>query len=98
MKEEAKMILIKDIVIAVVAWIVGGTIICLTSGGFGSGGLIAGIVFAGVPFGWRWLSNAFTATSMIVFSLKFIFSIFIGWIAIFIIIIKDVITYVVAEN
>ena len=99
MKNEMKKVLIKDIITAVTAWIIGGIICCLMSGSFSISSLLAcGMLVAGVPFGWRWLSKIIVATSITMVVIKGIVSIFLGWIAIFIVIIGDIIAYVFAEE
>ncbi len=99
MKEEMKMQLIKDIVIAVVAGVVGAIVLGHMSGeGFNfMVGILFGVFLAGIPFGWKWMSNIFTAVSFQAVFIKFFLSLVLGWIALPIIIIKDIIAYVTAE-
>ncbi len=97
MKEEMKKQLIKDIVIAVIAWIVASIVfIALANTGVGMG-IFAGFFCAGVPFGWRWMSKVFTAISLYTIAIKAVLSIFLGWIALPIIIIKDIVAFVKAD-
>ncbi len=95
MKKEAIFKLIKDVVIALVAWLVFGLI--FSYAGLGIYGFIASIFLAGVPFGWKWLSNIFSAFSFTTIIIKFFLSMILGWIAIFVIIIMDIIDLVCAE-
>ncbi len=97
MKDEMKKQLIKDIVIAVIAWIVASIVfIALANTGVGMG-IFAGFFCAGVPFGWRWMSKVFTAISLYTIAIKAVLSIFLGWIALPIIIIKDIVAFVKAD-
>lgn len=96
MKREATFQLIKDIILAVVAWLGFGIAFSMftTLGGYG---FIVSIFCAGVPFGWRWMSNIFTAMSFNTIIIKFILSFVLGWLAIFVVLIKDIINLVTAE-
>ncbi len=96
MKREAKGRLIKDIILAVVAWLVFGVLFYCT-GTLGGFSFVISIFCAGVPFGWRWMSKIFTALSFSTIVIKFVLSILLGWIAIFVVIIKDIIDLVNAE-
>lgn len=98
MKAEAKMTLIKDIALAVIAWIIAafafsammpnqGFLICL----------VPGFWCAGVPFGWRWLSNIITAIGIIGVLIKFFGALILGWLALPVTIVKDIIAYVNAN-
>lgn len=97
MKELMKKQLIKDIVIAVVAWAVMAIVfIALAENGIGLG-IFAGFMCAGLPFGWRWMSKVIVSVSLYGIVIKAVASIFLGWIALPIIIIKDIIDFVKAE-
>ncbi|MBO5024203.1 MAG: hypothetical protein J6D11_07860 [Clostridia bacterium] len=98
MKKEAKKQLIKDIVTAVIAWLVFGAVCCLLMEEFSFAGMILGLFFAGLPFGWRWMSKVLTATSILMVIIKGFISLFLGWIAIFVVIIGDIIVFVTAEE
>ncbi len=96
-KSEAKLMLIKDITLAVIAWIVGSVLFAMTSG-MGIFCIIPGLFVAGVPFGWRWLSNIFVAVSLQGIVAKLLGAIFLGWIAIFVVLIRDIIDYKNADD
>lgn len=105
MKQEAKNRLIKDIVTAVVAGVIV-TVIFLTmlGSGFSSFGLgelfalvVLVLVFGGIPFGWRWLSKVVTAIGLWGILIKFIGAFLLGWVALPVVIVKDIIAYVRAE-
>lgn len=97
MKEEMRGRLIKDIVIAVIAWIVAAIVfIALADTGVVLG-ILTGFMCAGIPFGWRWTSKIFTAISLYTIAIKALLSIFLGWIALPVIIIKDIIALVKAQ-
>ena len=98
MKSEAKKILIKDIVIAAAAWVVASIIISLMMEGFSIGVIVLGLFFAGLPFGWRWMSSVIIATRFTTVLIKGALAVVLGWIAIFIVIIGDVIRFVRAEE
>ena len=90
MRSKAKATLIKDIILAVVSWLVFG-IVFSSVGELGGGGFIVSVFMAGVPFGWRWMSNIFVALSFSTLMIKFLLSMILGWLAIFVVIIGDVI-------
>ena len=94
MKEEKKRILIKDVATATISWLVGGIVFCLMLENFSFAGIVCGFMVAGLPFGWRWLSNVITATSLLTVVIKGILSIILGWIAIIVVILVDIIAYV----
>ena len=94
MKVEARNKLIKDILLAVVSW---GIFSILLYKEAGIAALLIALVFAGLPFGWRWMSKVFIAISPISIMVKLMLSIFLGCIAIFVVIIGDIIAYVQAE-
>ena len=95
-KREAKFRLIRDIIIAVVAWGVG-SLLFATLGELGFLGILAGLFVAGVPFGWMWLSKIFSAWSLPAIAVKLLSAIFLGWIAIFVVFIMDIIHIFTAE-
>lgn len=97
MKEQMKKQLIKDIIVAVVAWAVVAIILVSMDNPLGFA-IPMGLFFAGLPFGWRWASKIFTATSLIAILIKFILAMVLGWIALPITIIIDIIHYVKAEE
>ena len=95
MKRQAITILIKDIVIAVVAYL----IITFFLNEFGAdvfygstmNRMFIGLALAGIPFGYRWASKMFTAISLKGFFIKLVIGVLLGWLAIFVIIIGDII-------
>lgn len=101
MKSEYKAQLIKDIVIAGIAWGVGFALFISDFHEYGFWGFFmaffAGLMLAGIPFGWKWLSNVFIAVSIFTIALKALGALFLGWIALPVVIIKDVIAYKKAE-
>lgn len=97
MKEEMKKQLIKDIVIAIIAWVVVAILFIALNGQSIALSLLMGFMCAGIPFGWRWSSKIFSAISLYTIALKVILSIFLGWIALPVIIIKDIIAIAKAD-
>ena len=93
MKEEAKSRLIKDLILAVVAWIVFGALMGLALHDVPAG-IACGFIFAGVPFGWRWMSKLITAVGFFTLVIKAILALILGWLAIFVVIIGDIIAVV----
>lgn len=98
MKSEARKILIKDLIIVLIA-ITIGFVFSVSQGGLESwpGGILIGFVFAGIPFGWRWLNNIFVAMSLFMILVKFFGALVLGWIALPIVLIKDIVVYVREE-
>ena len=98
MKEDMKGQLIKDIVIAVVAWVLATVLlVSIQGGGMVLFDIFAGFVCAGIPFGWKWASKLFVAISLHTFIFKVILSILLGWIALPVAIITDVIELIRAD-
>ena len=95
MKRQAIGTLIKDVIIAVVAYAFIAFLLNATKIDIFYGSpmnqMFAGIFIAGIPFGWRWASKIFTAISLGGILIKLVFSIVLGWLAIFVIIIGDII-------
>ena len=94
MKKNAFATLIKDVILALAAW---GIAAMLLSSGFGVEGAAVtsgAMVFAGVPFGWRWASNIISAVSLKGVGIKLLIALFLGWFAIFLVIGLDVIRYI----
>lgn len=95
MKRQAVLTLIKDIIIAVVAYFLITTF--LSAGGvdvfYGSdmNRMFIGLALAGIPFGFRWAGKMFTAISLKGFLIKLVIGVLLGWLAIFVIIIGDII-------
>ena len=97
MKAEAKNQLVKHLVFAAIAWTVAAFLfIGLAGSGVGLG-IMMGFMCAGVPFAWKWLTNIFVAVSITGIAIKALLSVFLGWIAFPVIIIKDVVAVTTAE-
>ena len=102
MKRQAITILVKDIVIAVAAYLII-TFFLKESGAnvfYGSpmNRMFIGLALAGIPFGYRWASKMFTAISFKGFLIKLLIGVLLGWLAIFVVIIGDVIRCFVAPK
>lgn len=99
MKRNAAGTLIKDIILAVAAWAIFAFLFdSLWASTLGEGGAQSlALFFAGVPFGWRWASNIITAISPKGIAIKFAISLFLGWFAIVIILIGDIIRCIAAK-
>lgn len=97
MKREAIARLMKDIILAVIAWGIVSTLMvsCEMSA---DQAMAAAVLFAGIPFGWRWASNIITAVSMQGVLLKLGIAVFLGWFAIFVVLIGDVIRCIAAPS
>lgn len=91
MKKSAVGRLIKDLLIIAIL----GGIIALgmsTSDGLSEGQKVFfWLAFTGLPFGWRWASKIITAVSLYGIGLKAVISVFLGFVAIFVVVIADVI-------
>ena len=94
MKEEKRKQLIKDIVIALIAWVIAAIVFIGVNEESVVLGIIMGFMCAGIPFGWRWLSNIITAVSFYMVVMKALLAIFLGWIALPVVIIKDIVELV----
>ena len=58
--------------------------------------VFTGLLFAGVPFGWRFLSKFISSWSVAGFLFKLIVATIIGWIALPITLIKDVVVLIIS--
>ena len=92
MKRNAVITLVKDVLFAAIAW---GVFYVILSDLWGGDFQAMSFFFAGLPFGWRWSSKVITATSLKGVGLKLSLSVLIGFFAIFIVLISDVIACVV---
>ncbi len=97
MKQELKKQLIKDIVIAIVAWIISAIIMGAIAGDGFFVAILLGFACAGIPFGWKWLSSLFVALNLYTVVFKFILAVLLGFIALPVVIIKDIVAYCTAE-
>ncbi|MBR6676567.1 MAG: hypothetical protein IKL24_04465 [Clostridia bacterium] len=96
MKQEAKNLLIRHIVIAAVAWTAAAVVFMSLASSGVILGILAGLMCAGVPFAWKWLSGIFISLSIYTLVIKLVLSIFLGWIALPIVIVKDIYCVVTA--
>lgn len=93
-KEEAKKDLIKVTILVAVITVFASIILIADGESFGMGifgGIVIGIAFGGIPSGWRWASNIITAVSITGIGIKAMISLFLGWIALPVRIVKDII-------
>lgn len=97
MKSTAVKTIVKDVLLAsiacVIATAIGVSVLELSP----ELGVFFGLLCAGIPFGWRWMSKVITAVGVISLILKVTLSIFLGWIAIFVVLIGDVVSVVKAK-
>ena len=97
MKRNAVATMIKDILFAVIAWGIAAFFINALWGSMGNGAMSAGdakmlaLFFASIPFGWRWASKIITAMTMKGVFIKLSIAFFLGWFAIFVVLIGDII-------
>lgn len=104
MRKKAIFTLVKDVVIAVLACFLITFIL-------GEGGIdifkgqtnpyncfFIGLLVAGIPFGWRWASKLFSAISARGILIKLVFALLLGWVAIFVVIIGDIIRCFTASS
>ena len=91
MKKSAIFTLVKHILMAV-AFAAFGYFAFNSSGVDAATSLGLGIgLFAGIPFGWSWASKIITAVSLQGVGIKLLFSVALGWLAIFVVLIGDII-------
>ena len=91
MKNNAFATLLKDIIIALVAWFIGCSF--LTSG-FAMDAETArymAMMVACIPFGWRWANQLITAITLKGLGIKVLISLFLGCFAIFVVFGGDII-------
>lgn len=97
MKRNANKTLIKDIIMAALSWVICAALINAIWGG-STGSVSAteaklmGGFFAGIPFGWRWASKIMTAVTVKGVFIKLGISVVLGWFAIFVVILGDIIS------
>ena len=90
MKKNAFATLIKDIILALVAYGLAASILSSGCNMDGAAAASCAMAFAGVPFGWRWASSFITAVSLKGIGIKLIIAVFLGIFAIFIVIGGDI--------
>lgn len=86
--------LIKDIVLFLSVGALFAVLTTLDSGIDLTGLIVLVFLFGCVPFGWRWASHIITAIGLWGIVIKFIISLFLGFIAAPVEIIKDIIVVV----
>ena len=91
MKKNAFVTLLKDIIIALVAWFIGCSL--LTSGFAmeAEAARYVAIYASFIPFGWRWANKMITAVSLRGLGYKLLISLCLGFIAIFVVFGADII-------
>ena len=91
MRTQKIMKLVKDLLLAAVFFGIGMAVTLekaeLTTGIQ----VFLGICVAGIPFGWRWASKVFTAFTVHGVLLKALISLFLGWLALPIALVGDII-------
>ena len=101
MKKNPIFTIVKDVLLALIAW---GAAYFLINGMWGvdvggtmeaSAAAALAMMFAGVPFGWRWSSKIITATSIKGVGIKLLISVVLGFVAIFVTLIADAVRLVV---
>ena len=106
MKRNAIAKMIKDIVFAAIAWGIFTLILSFIFGPYGYNSMDAhdikmcAILFAGIPFGWRWASKIITAVTMKGVFIKLAIAFFLGWVAGIVVMIGDVVyllTYLISK-
>ena len=93
-KKQAIKQLVKDIIIAVAATLIIAFLFVDMGACDFAMGLLVGFLLSGIPFGWRWLSNVFVAIGFLTILAKLFGSILLGWIALPIVLIKDIVQVV----
>ena len=95
MKKTAMHPFIKDLLLIV---ILGGFMLfmanTLNDGNPPAIDLFLCFAITGIPFGWRWANKMFTAVSFKGFILKVVWAACLGCVAIFVIVIKDLIDFI----
>ena len=96
MNKNAIVKFMKDIILAAAFY--GFGMLLLRSCDFGSAAnnMFAPIFIAGIPFGWSWASKVITAMSVKGIGIKLSIALFLGWIAIWVVMIMDLIRCIAA--
>lgn len=97
-KKQATNRLVKDIITAIAAIAVIAVITIAFMEMDFLGGIVIGIFLSGIPFGWRWLSKVITAIGLLAIIAKFFGAILLGWVALPIVIVKDIIQLAAAAK
>lgn len=90
MKKNAFATLIKDVILAAVAWGISAMMIQSMFAMPMSDAAMMATMCAGIPFGWRWSSKIITAVSFYGIGIKLLISLLLGMFAIFLVIGLDV--------
>ena len=91
MKKNAFATLIKDIILALVAWGISAMLLQSGLGMPGGDAAMLATMCAGIPFGWRWSSKIISAVSLKGIGIKLFISLLLGMFAIFLVLGWDVI-------
>lgn len=95
MKREAISRMVKDVILAAVAILLAVWLYNSFEGGI----LAATALFVpGIPFGWRWASKLITAVSLHGIGAKLGISMILGWFALPIVLISDVVRCIAAPK
>ena len=91
MKKNAFATLIKDVILALVAWGISAMLLQSGLGMPGGDAAMLATMCAGIPFGWRWSSKIISAVSLKGIGIKLFISLLLGMFAIFLVLGWDVI-------
>lgn len=91
MKTNAIATLIKDIILTAIFYAIGSFILAEFDFGNAANTMFAPMFIAGIPFGWRWASKLITAVSIKGIGIKLGIAFFLGWFAIYVVLIGDII-------
>lgn len=94
MKRNATATLIKDIILTVIFYAIGALILAEADFGNTANNVFAPMFIAGIPFGWRWASKLITAVSVKGIGIKLSIAFFLGWFAIYVVLIGDIISFI----
>lgn len=95
MKNPALRPLIKDALIIAILGGLAGILVANDGNGFGVGGYIFfWLAITGIPFGWRWAKKMFVAVTFNGFLIKVLWASLLGCVAIFVVVIGDIINFV----
>ena len=94
MKRNATATLIKDIILTVIFYAIGSLILAEADFGNTANNVFAPMFIAGIPFGWRWASKLITAVSIKGIGIKLSIAFFLGWFAIYVVLIGDIISFI----
>ncbi len=83
--------LIKDAIFIAAAFAIVSSVLGIEAQGSMSNIICTAMFFGGIPFGWRWASKIITAISLQGIALKLLISFFLGWLAVWVVVGKDII-------